>query len=57
MFYGDLQRITLIDGANNKSENLPTYNLDEWENLKKQSPKVKKFIDQIPKTITPASFK
>lgn len=56
IFYGNLQHATLVDRRNSWQPNQTTYNLNDLENLKNQSLKLKKFIEQIPKTLTPANF-
>lgn len=56
IWYGNLQSISTVNVAGHIGNDYIIYSIDNQKEVKRQSPKIKKFLEQIPKTITPASF-
>lgn len=55
LLYGELKRVDFINIERSQSE-YPIYDLTNLEDLKKAYPMTEKYIEKVPKTITPESF-
>ena len=56
LIYGELMKVDFINIVRKDECKYPIYDLTNLEKLKKAYPMIEKYIEKVPKTITPESF-